>query len=58
MLKRGDKELQDMVLSIYNFVMASPYPKEWLNENVVDLFNIDENFDFYSNMVKVYFRYS
>lgn len=43
--KRGDKELQDMVLSIYNFAMASPYPKQWLND-AVDLFNIDENFDF------------
>ena len=43
--KRGDKELQDMVLSIYNFAMASPYPKQWLND-AVDLFNIDESFDF------------
>ena len=34
-----------MVLSIYNFAMASPYPKQWLND-AVDLFNIDENFDF------------
>ncbi|MGL5717985.1 MAG: helicase-exonuclease AddAB subunit AddA [Paraclostridium sp.] len=43
--KRGDKELQDMVLSIYNFAMASPYPKQWLNDSV-ELFNIDDDFDF------------
>ncbi|MGL5507690.1 MAG: UvrD-helicase domain-containing protein, partial [Paraclostridium sp.] len=34
-----------MVLSIYNFAMASPYPKQWLNDSV-DVFNIDDDFDF------------
>ena len=43
--KRGDKELQEIILSIYNFAMASPYPKKWLYDSV-ELFNIDDNFDF------------
>ncbi|WP_332842527.1 UvrD-helicase domain-containing protein [Paraclostridium sp. AKS81] len=37
--KRGDKDLQDIILSIYNFSMASPYPKKWL-EDSAELFNI------------------
>ena len=43
--KRGDSNLQNLILSIYSFVMASPYPKEWLVQSAED-FNIDENFDF------------
>lgn len=43
--KRGDTNLQHMVLSIYSFVMSSPYPMKWLEDSVND-FNIDENFDF------------
>ena len=43
--KRGDTNLQHMVLSIYSFVMSSPYPMKWLEESVND-FNIDDNFDF------------
>ena len=43
--KRGDKELQEIILSIYNFAMASPYPKKWLYDSV-ELFIIDDNFDF------------
>ena len=43
--KRGDSNLQNLILSIYSFVMASPYPKEWLIQSAED-FNIDENFDF------------
>ncbi|SCJ18349.1 ATP-dependent helicase/nuclease subunit A [uncultured Clostridium sp.] len=43
--KRGDKELQEIILSIYNFAMASPYPKKWLYDSV-ELFNIDDDFDF------------
>ena len=43
--KRGDTNLQKLILSIYSFVMASPYPKSWLEESAED-FNVDENFDF------------
>lgn len=43
--KRGDKDLQDIILSIYNFSMASPYPKKWL-EDSAELFNINDDFDF------------
>lgn len=43
--KRGDTNLQQMVLSIYSFVMSSPYPMKWLEDSVND-FNIDDDFDF------------
>lgn len=43
--KRGDKDLQDIILSIYNFSMASPYPKRWL-EDSAKLFNIGDDFNF------------
>lgn len=43
--KRGDTNLQQMVLSIYSFVMSSPYPMKWLEDSVND-FNIDDKFDF------------
>jgi ATP-dependent helicase/nuclease subunit A len=47
--KRGDKELQEIILSIYNFSMASPYPKKWLYDSV-EVFNIDDDFDFSSSI--------
>ncbi len=43
--KRGDSNLQDIILGIYNFSMASPDPKEWL-EYSAEQFNIDNNFEF------------
>ncbi len=43
--KRGDNELQNIILSIYSFAMASPYPEEWLIKSAED-FNIDEDFKF------------
>ena len=43
--KRGDNNLQEIILSIYNFAMASPDPKEWL-EFSAELFNIDDSFEF------------
>lgn len=43
--KRGDSNLQNLILSIYSFVMASPYPKVWLKESAED-FNIAYDFDF------------
>ncbi|HGS9714462.1 TPA: helicase-exonuclease AddAB subunit AddA [Clostridioides difficile] len=41
----GDKEVQDIILEIYSFAMASPEPKKWLIDSA-ERFNIDENFDF------------
>lgn len=43
--KKGDSNLQDIILGIYNFSMASPNPKEWLDYSA-EQFNIDDNFDF------------
>ncbi|MBQ6631723.1 MAG: helicase-exonuclease AddAB subunit AddA, partial [Romboutsia sp.] len=43
--KRGDSNLQEIILGIYNFSMASPDPKEWL-EYSAEQFNINDNFDF------------
>ena len=43
--KRGDSNVQDIILGIYNFSMASPDPKKWLEESA-EKFNIDDNFDF------------
>ena len=43
--KRGDNELQNIILSIYSFAMASPYPEEWLIKSAED-FNINEDFEF------------
>lgn len=43
--KRGDTNLQSIILGVYNFAMASPDPKEWL-EFAAQQFNIDDDFDF------------
>ena len=43
--KRGDNELQNIILSIYSFAMASPYPNDWLINSAED-FNIDDDFEF------------
>ena len=43
--KRGDNNLQQMILSIYSFIMSAPYPMKWLEDSVND-FNIDDDFDF------------
>ncbi|MEG1311219.1 MAG: helicase-exonuclease AddAB subunit AddA [Romboutsia sp.] len=43
--RRGDSNLADIILSIYNFAMASPNPKEWL-EVSAERFNIDDSFKF------------
>ena len=43
--KRGDTNLQQMVLSIYSFIMSSPNPMKWLEDSVND-FNINDEFDF------------
>ena len=31
---RGDDKLKEIVLAIYEFIQSSPFPKEWLDENV------------------------
>lgn len=41
----GDREVQDIILGIYSFAMASPEPKKWLIDSA-ERFNIDEDFDF------------
>ena len=43
--KRGDNELQNIILSIYSFAMASPDPQKWLIKSAED-FNINEEFEF------------
>ncbi|MDB8791179.1 helicase-exonuclease AddAB subunit AddA [Romboutsia sp. 1001216sp1] len=43
--RRGDNNLQNIILGVYNFAMASPDPKEWL-EFSAEQFNIDGEFDF------------
>ncbi|WP_042275881.1 helicase-exonuclease AddAB subunit AddA [[Clostridium] dakarense] len=43
--RRGDSNLADIILRIYNFAMASPNPRQWL-EFSAEQFNIDENFEF------------
>ena len=43
--KRGDNNLQDIILNIYNFAMSSPDPISWLNDSAKQ-FNIDDDFDF------------
>lgn len=42
---RDDLALQNIVLSLYNFVMSSPNPKAAIAEMAED-FNVDENYDF------------
>jgi len=44
---RGDDKLKEIVLAIYEFIQSSPFPKEWLEENVkkFDLSNeLDRDF--------------
>ena len=42
---RGDEKLQDLVLSIYNYIQSSPFPEKWLQEKTA-MFNVDVNEDF------------
>ena len=41
---RDDTPLKDLILSIYNYINSSPYPKKWLNEKI-EMFNIENNLD-------------
>jgi len=42
---KNDLELQNIVLNLYNFVMASPNPRDTLIKMAED-FNVDEDYDF------------
>ena len=36
---RGDEPLKNLVLEIYRYIQSSPYPEEWLEENI-EKFNV------------------
>ena len=43
---RDDTPLKDLILTIFNFISANPYPRKWLDKQIKK-FNIDdENLDF------------
>lgn len=42
---RGDEPLQELILSIYNFIQSSPFPQKWLQEKV-ELFNLKSDSKF------------
>lgn len=42
---RGDDSLREIILQLYNFVVSSPDPIEWLNKSASNL-EVDKNFDF------------
>ena len=42
---RGDENLKEIVLKIYNYIQSCPFPVEWLSEQV-EKFNITEEIDF------------
>ena len=42
---RGDEPLKELILKIYRFIQASPFPIEWLEEQT-EKFNVDNNQDF------------
>lgn len=42
---RSDEPLQNLILSIYNFIQSCPFPAKWLKEKV-ELFNINSNLEF------------
>ena len=42
-----DEELKDLILNIYTYIQASPFPEEWLNEKV-EMFNTNQNQEEYN----------
>ena len=42
---KGDENLKEIVLKIYNYIQSTPYPNKWLNEQI-EKFNITEEIDF------------
>lgn len=43
---RGDDNLKELILNIYKYMQAMPFPNEWLFEKISDLKNADSNNDF------------
>lgn len=41
----NDQRIQDMVLSVYNFIQSSPWPEQWLKEQI-EAINMNEDCDF------------
>ena len=41
---RGDEQLKDLVLKIYKYIQSSPFPDEWLRENV-EKYNLKNNLE-------------
>ncbi len=41
---RGDEKLKEIILKIYNFIQSSPFPEEWLKDNV-NKFNLEDKLD-------------
>ena len=41
---RGDEDLKKLILSIYEFIQSSPFPEDWLNEQV-EKFNLKDKLD-------------
>ncbi len=46
---RGDEALQELVLTIYDFIQSSPFPEKWLQESLQE-FKISKNQDFGSTI--------
>ncbi|KPU45427.1 ATP-dependent helicase/nuclease subunit A [Oxobacter pfennigii] len=46
---KSDNSLKEMVLKLYGFSQAMPYPEEWLYE-VAERFDVDGDFDFDSSI--------
>ena len=42
---RGDEQLKEIVLKIYNFIQSFPFPNEWLEQSIAK-FEYQENIDF------------
>ena len=42
---KGDDSLKEIILKIYDYIQSSPFPNEWLEENVSE-FNLENNVDF------------
>lgn len=42
---KGDEALKDIIISIYNFIQSTPFPKKWLDEKVELLNTKSESFE-------------
>ncbi len=47
---RGDEPLQELVLTIYDFIQSSPFPEKWLEEKLNE-FKIDDSINNFSETV-------